>query len=74
MGAGLRRRIGLEEASWLVTGSTTTEPELLRFFAALGMPICENWGMSENCGVGTLNDPGRAADRQCRPGRCRERS
>jgi long-chain acyl-CoA synthetase len=56
-GARIRRRIGLQEANWLVTGSTTTEPELLRFFAALGMPVCENWGMSENCGVGTLNDP-----------------
>ena len=58
VGAQIRRRIGLQEANWLVTGSTTTEPELLRFFAALGMPVCENWGMSENCGVGTLNDPG----------------
>jgi long-subunit acyl-CoA synthetase (AMP-forming) len=57
VGARIRRRIGLDEASWLVTGSTTTEPELLRFFAALGMPVCENWGMSENCGLGTLNDP-----------------
>jgi long-chain acyl-CoA synthetase len=57
VGAQIRRRIGLQEANWLVTGSTTTEPELLRFFAALGMPVCENWGMSENCGVGTLNDP-----------------
>jgi long-chain acyl-CoA synthetase len=56
-GAQIRRRIGLQEANWLVTGSTTTEPGLLRFFAALGMPVCENWGMSENCGVGTLNDP-----------------
>ena len=59
VGARIRRRIGLDEASWLVTGSTTTEPELLRFFAALGMPVCENWGMSENCGLGTLNDPVR---------------
>ena len=57
VGAQIRRRIGLQEANWLVTGSTTTEPELLLFFAALGMPVCENWGMSENCGVGTLNDP-----------------
>jgi long-subunit acyl-CoA synthetase (AMP-forming) len=59
VGAQIRKRIGLHEASWLVTGSTTTEPELLRFFAALGMPVCENWGMSETCGVGTLNDPAR---------------
>ena len=57
-GVRIRQRIGLQEANWLVTGSTFTEPELLAFFAALGMPVCENWGMSENCGVGTLNDPG----------------
>lgn len=57
LGAQLREQVGLHRARWLVTGSTTTEPELLRFFAALGMPVCENWGMSENCAVGTLNDP-----------------
>jgi long-chain acyl-CoA synthetase len=57
VGTRIRRRIGLQEANWLVTGSTTTEPELLRFFAALAMPVCENWGMSEMCGIGTLNDP-----------------
>jgi long-subunit acyl-CoA synthetase (AMP-forming) len=57
VGVQVRRRIGLQEANWLVTGSTTTEPELLRFFGALGMPVCENWGMSETCGIGTLNDP-----------------
>jgi long-subunit acyl-CoA synthetase (AMP-forming) len=57
LGVRIRRRIGLEEASWLGTGSTKTEPELLRFLAALGIPVCENWGMSECCSVGTLNDP-----------------
>jgi long-subunit acyl-CoA synthetase (AMP-forming) len=57
LGVRIRRRIGLQEASWLGTGSTKTEPELLRFFAALGIPVCENWGMSECCSVGTLNDP-----------------
>ena len=47
----------MQAASWLVTGSTKTDPDMLRFFAGLGMPVCENWGMSENCSVGTLNDP-----------------
>jgi long-subunit acyl-CoA synthetase (AMP-forming) len=55
-GVGVRERLGLQAARWLVTGSTKTDPEMLRFFAALGMPVCENWGMSENCAVGTLND------------------
>ena len=57
LGANVRKRLGLQSATWLVTGSTKTDPEMLRFFAALGMPVCENWGMSENCSVGTLNDP-----------------
>ncbi|MGD0981405.1 MAG: AMP-dependent synthetase/ligase [Solirubrobacteraceae bacterium] len=57
LGVRIRSRIGLQEASWLGTGSTKTEPELLRFLAALGIPVCENWGMSECCSVGTLNDP-----------------
>jgi long-chain acyl-CoA synthetase len=57
LGLSLRERLGLQAARWLVTGSTKTDPDMLRFFAALGMPVCENWGMSENCSVGTLNDP-----------------
>jgi long-chain acyl-CoA synthetase len=57
LGASVRERLGLQAASWLVTGSTKTDPDMLRFFAGLGMPVCENWGMSENCSVGTLNDP-----------------
>ena len=57
LGRSVRQRLGLQAARWLVTGSTKTDPGMLRFFAALGMPVCENWGMSENCSVGTLNDP-----------------
>src|SRR5580698_3111855 len=35
LGAGIRERLGLDQASWLVTGSARVEPELLRFYAAL---------------------------------------
>jgi long-chain acyl-CoA synthetase len=59
LGVSIRERLGLQAARWLVTGSTKTDTDMLRFFAALGMPVCENWGMSENCSVGTLNDPAR---------------
>jgi len=56
VGMRIRQRLGLQDARWLVTGSTRVDLDMLMFFAALGMPVCENWGMSENCGLGTLND------------------
>jgi long-subunit acyl-CoA synthetase (AMP-forming) len=56
LGMRIRQRLGLQDARWLVTGSTRVDLDMLMFFAALGMPVCENWGMSENCGLGTLND------------------
>ncbi len=30
---------------------------MLEFFHAIGIPVGELWGMSETCGVATLNPP-----------------
>jgi long-subunit acyl-CoA synthetase (AMP-forming) len=39
-------------------GAAPTPVEVLEFFHAIGLPLAELWGMSETCGVGTVNPPG----------------
>ncbi|HXR27962.1 MAG TPA: AMP-binding protein [Solirubrobacteraceae bacterium] len=53
--AGLRRQIGLDQVDYLISGAAPIAPEVLEFFAALGLPICELWGMSELSLVATVN-------------------
>jgi long-subunit acyl-CoA synthetase (AMP-forming) len=55
--AAIRDRLGLDEATWLVVGAAPTPVEVLHFFADLGMPICELWGMSETSCCATINPP-----------------
>ena len=40
-------------------GAAPTPLEVLEFFHAIGIPIGELWGMSETCGLGTINPPDR---------------
>ena len=54
----LKERLGLDEARWLAVGAAPTPVEVLEFFAARGMPICEVWGMSETSCIVTTNRPG----------------
>jgi long-subunit acyl-CoA synthetase (AMP-forming) len=53
--AGLRERLGLDHASFFVSGAAPIPVEVLEFFAAIGIPICELWGMSETSCVATCN-------------------
>jgi long-chain acyl-CoA synthetase len=53
----LRARIGLDRATIAVTGAAPIAPEALRFILALGIPVCEGWGMSEISALGTLTRP-----------------
>ena len=55
----LRAALGLDEARWLGVGAAPTPVEVLEFFDARGMPICEVWGMSEASCIVTTNSPGR---------------
>ncbi len=50
----IRARLGLERCEWYVVGAAPTPLEVLEFFAAIGIPICEVWGMSELSSVATL--------------------
>jgi long-chain acyl-CoA synthetase len=53
----IRARLGLDRAEWYMTGAAPSPLEMLEFFAAIGIPICEVWGMSETASVATLNPP-----------------
>jgi long-chain acyl-CoA synthetase len=57
--ANWRGMLGLDEASAIFVGAAPTPLEVLEFFHAIGLPLAELWGMSETCGLGTLNPPDR---------------
>ena len=50
----IRERLGLEHADWYMIGAAPCPLEVLEFFAAIGIPICEVWGMSELTSIATL--------------------
>jgi len=56
----LRMLLGLDEALAVNVGAAPTPREVLEFFHAIGLEVGELWGMSETCGLGTINPPGRA--------------
>jgi long-chain acyl-CoA synthetase len=55
----LREQLGLDAAEHHIVGAAPTPPDVLEFFSSLGMNVCELWGMSETCGVATLNPADR---------------
>jgi long-chain acyl-CoA synthetase len=55
----VRALLGLDEVESFVVGAAPTPPEVLRFFLALGIEICETWGLSETSAISTFNPPGR---------------
>src|SRR4029450_2939581 len=55
----LRRKLGLDEVIAVNGGAAPTPLEVLEFFHAIGIPVGELWGMSETCGVATLNPSGK---------------
>ncbi len=57
--ARLREGLGLDAAEHHIVGAAPTPPDVLEFFHALGMNVCELWGMSETSGVATLNPADR---------------
>src|SRR3954451_13058204 len=56
--AAVRAGLGLDEATLFVTGAAPTPLEVLEFFAAFGIEICEVWGMSETTCIATTIRPG----------------
>jgi long-subunit acyl-CoA synthetase (AMP-forming) len=57
--ADLRRRLGLDRAALGVTGAAPCPYEVIEFFHAVGIHLCEVYGLSEAAGAGTHNRIGR---------------
>ncbi len=50
--------LGLQECEFAAGGAAPMPPELLNWYANLGLPIIEVYGMTENCGVSQATLPG----------------
>ncbi|WP_406230083.1 fatty acid--CoA ligase FadD11 [Nocardia sp. NBC_01009] len=56
----LRAKLGLDQVKWAISGAAPIPPETLGFFAGLGIPISEIWGMSELTCVASASPPAQA--------------
>lgn len=54
----LRRRLGLDLVEFAVSGAAPIAEEAMIFISALGLEVCEAWGMTETTALTTLNRPG----------------
>jgi long-chain acyl-CoA synthetase len=50
--------LGLEDVSVAIVGAAPCPAEVVEFWHAAGLPLCEVYGMSETTGVATINAPG----------------
>ncbi|MBV9319320.1 MAG: long-chain fatty acid--CoA ligase [Mycobacterium sp.] len=53
----LRAKLGLDQLRWAVSGAAPIPKETLGFFAGIGIPIAEVWGMSELSCVASVSHP-----------------
>ncbi len=53
----LRQRLGLARLKLAGCGAAPIAPAVLEFFWAIGVPICEGYGMTENTAVATFTRP-----------------
>ncbi len=51
----VRAALGLDQALSLVSGAAPINPEIITFFHAIGLPIAEVYGQTEDCGPTSLN-------------------
>jgi long-chain acyl-CoA synthetase len=57
--AKVRRAIGLDRCSFASSAASPLAVDVAEFFAALGLPLVEVYGMTETTGVATGNRPGK---------------
>jgi long-chain acyl-CoA synthetase len=57
--AKVRHAIGLDRCSFASSAASPLAVDVAEFFAALGLPLVEVYGMTETTGVATGNRPGR---------------
>ena len=53
--ANLRRMLGMDRMRQGTSGAAPISPELLKWYWAIGVPLFEGYGMTENSGLATLN-------------------
>lgn len=56
----LRERLGMVRVKSAGSGAAPIAPAVLEFFWAIGVPICEGYGMTENTATATFTRPERA--------------
>ena len=54
----IKAMLGLDRVVWAGSASAPMPLEVARFFAGLGLPIYDIWGMTETCGGATACGPG----------------
>jgi long-chain acyl-CoA synthetase len=55
----LRRFLGLGRIRYGITGAAPVAPEIISWFRALGIDLREAYGLTESCGLATVNPLGR---------------
>ena len=55
----VRDGLGMDQVKLAITAAAPINPELVRFFHTIGVPLYEIYGMSENTGPATATLPGR---------------
>ncbi len=58
----LRAKFGLDQLRWAISGAAPIADDTLAFFAGIGIPIAEVWGMSELTCVASVSHPGATRD------------
>ena len=53
--APARAALGLDQCEYFVSGAAPINAEIVKFFHAIGIPIAEVYGQTEDCGPTTLN-------------------
>ncbi len=54
----VREGLGMDEVDLAITAAAPINPELIKFFHTIGVPLYEIYGMSENTGPATATLPG----------------
>ena len=54
----VREGLGMEDVKLAITAAAPINPDLIRFFHTIGVPLFEIYGMSENTGPATATLPG----------------
>ncbi len=58
LGAVIRHQLGLDRARVVVSAAAPIHPDLVRWFSAVGLPLLQIYGQTEDCGPTTGSRPG----------------